>query len=305
MQFFTIQSIFDKFKNEIVEYKGNNNISFNSASSLNNIKKGSVIWAKYIDEATYKRILESEASVIITESSLQNIDGIEDKLIISTDKSKHLFIQILKHYFENKPQWGIHPTSVISTKAIIDREVYIGPNCFIGDVIIGAGTIVEGNNFIYDNVQIGKNVIIQAGAVIGSKGMSLSRSIDGKLIDFPSLGNVIIEDNVEIGSNSVIDAAVLDSTIIGEGTKINSSTFIGNSVLLGKDNYVSVSVNINGSVSIGNNNFIGSGSTIRNKINVGNNNTIGAGSVVVKNVGNNETVFGNPATKKNNKGIQL
>jgi acetyltransferase-like isoleucine patch superfamily enzyme len=43
--------------------------------------------------------------------------------------------------------------------------------------------------------------------------------------------------------------------------------------------------------------FIGSGVTIVSGVTIGKNARVGAGSVVISSVGNNETVFGNPAAK--------
>ena len=48
---------------------------------------------------------------------------------------------------------------------------------------------------------------------------------------------------------------------------------------------------------IGDNVFIGSGVTIVPGIKIGKNARVGAGSVVIANVADGETVFGNPAAK--------
>ncbi len=302
---YTVNTIISDFGNSIIKIIGDANIVFFTFCSMNFPKKNAITWLgkKYYDNNTVN-LSNLQPSVFIVDHSFDATD-IKNKAFIVAEKPKLLFINILKKYFEKKYKYNIHPTAVISDEAIIEDNVYIGPNCIIGNCTIKSGTTLDGNNFIYDNVLIGKNVSIQAGAVIGSQGMSFASYADKNLIGFPSLGRVIVEDNVAIGSNAVIDCAVIDDTIIGKGTKINSSAFIGNSVCIGKNNYISVCVNINGSVVIGDENFIGSNSTIRNKITIGNNNTIGAGAVVVKPIKDNETVFGNPAKKQNIKGITL
>jgi len=301
----TVSDIEKDFKKKIIKIVGDKNVSFESFSSIDCPKPNSITW---ISESYYNilrtKINDFSSTVFITEGNF-NVDLISNKTFVFANKAKLLFIEILNKYFAKNYFYEIHPSAVIDKKAKIHKNVYIGPNCVLGNCIIDDGCVLEGNNFIYDNVEIGKNVILQAGAIIGSKGMSLSRNADNMLIGFPSLGKVIIEDDVEIGSNTVVDNAVLETTRIGKGTKINSLTFIGNTVCIGENNYISVSVNINGSVVIGNSNFIGSGSTIRNKINIGDNNTIGAGAVVVKNVENKCTVYGNPASVMDNKGIKL
>ncbi|MFW5851724.1 MAG: DapH/DapD/GlmU-related protein [Bacteroidota bacterium] len=301
-----IQEVIDSFSETIISTIGTKNNYFNSFSSIEKPLSHSLIWVNSQNSFQIEHIISlAQTCVIITEKKPQC--SIPDSAtILIVKKSKLFFIQLLNTYFVEAHKTGIHPTAVIDTEAEIGKNVYIGPHCIIGKCTIGNNCVLEGNNYVYDNVIMGKNIILQAGAIIGAKGMSLSRNEQNELIGFPSLGNIIIEDDVEIGSNSCIDCAVLTSTIIGKGTKINSLSFIGNSVIIGNNNYISVSVNINGSVHIGKNNFIGSGSTIRNKISIGNNNTIGAGAVVIKNIDNDSTWIGNPAKKtEKSKGIQL
>jgi UDP-3-O-[3-hydroxymyristoyl] glucosamine N-acyltransferase LpxD len=302
----SVLTILDKFRDSILVVSGRQDFNINNVCSFNNPVNNSLIWIGkgfFLTEVSKIRTLKN--CLIITDWDAETY-GFESLCIIKTQKPKHLFISLLNFLFPSKNSGVIHATAVIDSNAKIGKNVSIGSNCSIGKVNIGDGTIIESNVTIYDNVVIGKNVKIQAGAVIGSAGMSLSRGENNEFIGFPCLGKVIIEDDVEIGSNSVIDQSIIEETRIGKGTKINSLTFIGNSVVIGRNNYISVVVNINGSVRVGDNNFIGSGSTIRNKLTVGDNNTVGAGSVVIKNVGNNETIVGNPGKSRDEvKGIKL
>jgi UDP-3-O-[3-hydroxymyristoyl] glucosamine N-acyltransferase len=301
-----VEEVIKKFGEDITNICGDRTAAFSTFCSSDNPKTQALAWSKSQHISNLLSNPSLSPSVIITDLNQEDYPFKNGVAILQTAKPKLLFIKLLKQYFEKKPQWGIEQTATISPKAEIHPETYIGPNCVIGAAKIGKGCIIEGNNFIYDNVILKQNVIVQAGAVLGSKGMSLARESDGKLLDFPSLGELIIEEGVEIGSNSVIDMAVLEKTVIGAGTKINSLTFIGNTVSIGDDNYISVCVNVNGSVKIGNRNFIGSGSSIRNKATVGSDNTIGSGSIVVKNISDNNTVYGNPAKESTkSKGIEL
>ena len=301
-----IQDVINIFNENIDSVIGSKNNFFNSFSTLENPLSHSLIWVNPQNISQIERIISQvKTCVIITEKTPLCVIS-DSATVLIVNKSKLFFIQLLNTYFIKTHPNGIHPTAVIDSEAQLGNNVYIGPHCVIGKCNIGDNCILEGNNYVYDNVIMGNNIILQAGAIIGAKGMSLSRNVNNELIGFPSLGKVIIEDDVEVGSNSCIDCAVLESTVIGKGTKINNLCFIGNSVKLGTHNFLASGVNINGSVHIGNNNFIGSGATIRNKISIGNNNTIGAGAVVVKNIDNNSTWIGNPAKKtEQSKGIQL
>lgn len=298
---FWAKEIIENFKSEILVLKGNQSISFETFCTAEKPQKNAIAW---VPSSNLNDFLShvNRASFIVTDNnpSISDENLPNDVLIVLAKKPKLLFIKILAFCFQPKPVWGKHPSAVISPEANIHDEVFIGPNCYIGKANISKGCILEGNNFIYDNVTLKENVILQAGAIVGSKGMSMARDENGLLHNFPSLGEVVVEENCEIGSNSVIDAAVMGKTIIGKGTKINSLTFIGNSAEIGEHNYISVCVNVNGSVKIGDRNFIGSGSSIRNKAVIGNDNTIASGAIVVKNVSNNVTVMGNPAKENPN-----
>lgn len=92
---------------------------------------------------------------------------------------------------------------------------------------------------------------------------------------------VVIGAAAEVGqhcifhSGAIIDhkAKIADFVQIGAGTIVNSEVVVEEGA------------------------FIGSGVTIVSGVTIGKNARVGAGSVVISSVGNNETVFGNPAAK--------
>jgi len=143
-------------------------------------------------------------------------------------------------------------------------------------------------------VKIGKNVIIDSGAVIGAAGFGFVRDIDGTPYQLPQLGSVIIEDDVEIGANACIDRGELDDTIIRKGVKIDNLVQIAHNVEIEKNTYIMGKTVIAGNVKIGEKCWIAP-SLIMNDVKIGNNVTVGFGSVVLKSIKDNQTVMGNPA----------
>jgi UDP-3-O-[3-hydroxymyristoyl] glucosamine N-acyltransferase len=143
-------------------------------------------------------------------------------------------------------------------------------------------------DLFHASVKIGKNT------VIGGDGFGYARDTDGMLVKMPHQGNVIIEENVEIGSNTCIDRAVIGSTVIGAGTKIDNLVHIAHGVKIGKNCLIVAGAVIGGSCEIGDNCFIGINASVKNKVKIGNNVTIGMGAVVLKDVPDGATVVGNP-----------
>jgi UDP-3-O-[3-hydroxymyristoyl] glucosamine N-acyltransferase len=146
-------------------------------------------------------------------------------------------------------------------------------------------------NEFHHSVIIGKN------CSIGNDGFGYVRQEDGTLLKMPHAGNVVIEKDVEIGCNTCIDRAVVGSTVIGEGTKIDNLVHIAHGVKIGKHCVIVAGSVIGGSCEIGNNVYIGIGAMIKNKIKIGDGATIGMGAVVLKDVPAGATVVGNPARK--------
>jgi UDP-3-O-[3-hydroxymyristoyl] glucosamine N-acyltransferase len=148
---------------------------------------------------------------------------------------------------------------------------------------------------IHPGVQLGAGVNIQAGVVVGCEGQGWQRGEDGSLRYFPQIGTVVIEEDVEIGANSVITRGTLDETRIGTGTKVGHLCNIGHNCLIGKHVFISAGVTIAGSVEVGDYAWLAPGCSVRSKVKIGVHATVGTGAVVVKDIPDGVTVYGNPA----------
>jgi len=96
----------------------------------------------------------------------------------------------------------------------------------------------------------------------------------------------VICPQVFIGSNVELDTAVT----------INGGTKLGHDVKIGEYSSFMVNISVGGHCQFGRNVFVGSGATIIPKRKVCSYARIGAGSVVIQNIKEAKTVFGNPAT---------
>ncbi|MDH8701114.1 UDP-3-O-[3-hydroxymyristoyl] glucosamine N-acyltransferase [Dysgonomonadaceae bacterium PH5-43] len=209
---------------------------------------------------------------------------------------------------------GIHSMAFISSSADVpEQEVYIGafayigenvkignnvaiyPNVYIGDnVSIGDNTILYSGVNVYDNCNIGKDCIIHSGAVIGSDGFGFAKEGD-TYKKIPQLGNVIIEDNVEIGANTTIDRAVMDSTIIKKGVKMDNLVQVAHNVEVGENTAMAAQVGISGSTKVGKDCIVGGQVGLGGHIKIGDGVSIGAQAGIISNIDSGRSIIGSPA----------
>jgi len=183
----------------------------------------------------------------------------------------------------------------------LEKDVKIGKNVFIGNNVsikknctIG-NDVVIGSNVIMENSEISNKTHICDGVILGKKGFGF-KFIDKKCLRIPHLGNVVIGEDCEIGANCVIDRGSVKNTVINDRTFLDNLVHIAHNVTIGKDCIVAGQVGIAGSTTIGNNVVIGGQTGISGHLKIGNNVNIGGKSGVVKNIEDNQTVMGYPAT---------
>ena len=136
--------------------------------------------------------------------------------------------------------------TVIGDRTVIHENVTIGDDCKIGkDCIIYPGVKV------FPGMVIGDRVILHAGCVIGDDGFGNAPREDGSSEKIEHLGNVVIGDDVEIGTNTTVDRAQMESTIIGNGVRIDNLCQIAHNVVIGDHTVMAAQVGIAGSTIIG------------------------------------------------------
>lgn len=218
--------------------------------------------------------------------------------LIPVEKPRSAFLQVLREFFAEKPQYGfIHPSAIIDPSVIFNQDsvniaanVVIEKSCVLGDhVSIGANTVIKSGTVIGDNCQLGSN------NTIGGVGFGYELNEENEYELMPHIGNVVLKDHVEIGNNVCIDRAVMGSTLLKENVKVDNLVHIAHGVQIGKNSLIIANAMIAGSVEIGENVWISPSASVRQKLSIEDNALVGMGSVVVKNVSANSIVAGNPA----------
>ena len=93
------------------------------------------------------------------------------------------------------------------------------------------------NTTVYHHCVVGSRSVLHSGCVIGSDGFGFAPQADGSYKKIPQTGNVVLGTDVEVGANTCIDRAVIGSTKIGNGVKLDNLIQIAHNVELG-DNTV-------------------------------------------------------------------
>lgn len=105
----------------------------------------------------------------------------------------------------------------------------------------------------------------------------------------------MLEENVEVGANTTIDRAVLGSTIIRKGVKLDNLIQIAHNCEVGQNTAMAAQVGIAGSTKIGESCVLGGQVGIGGHITIGSKSQIGAQSGIISNTPEGSEVMGSPA----------
>ena len=181
--------------------------------------------------------------------------------------------------------------TVVGDNTVIHESVYIGDDCKIG-----SGCTFYPGVRIYPGMVIGNNVTLHAGCVIGSDGFGNVPKEDGTWEKIEHLGNVVIGNDVEIGANCTIDRAQMESTIIGNGVKLDNLCHIAHNVIVGDNTVMAAMCGVAGSTEIGKNCVFGGQVGIAGHLKIADHTTIGAQAGLIGNIKKEkEVLLGSPA----------
>lgn len=216
----------------------------------------------------------------------------------------------------------IHPTAVVDPTAELGGGVSVGPGAVVAEhVRIGAGTVLYAGVYvgpraqigercvlfphvtIYEHVELGNDVRIHAGSVLGSDGFGYAprteKGAEGKPVitshqKIYHLGRVVVGDSVEIGALSCVDRGTIDDTRIGRGAKLDNQVHVGHNAEIGEGAIVCGGTCLAGNASIGKWAYVGGLVGITNHVHVGDGGKVAAMSLLTKDVPPHATAAGSP-----------
>ncbi len=261
-------------------------------------------------------VYTSRASVLLVNLDFQPKEPVTPTLV-RVENAYSALADLLKYMSEQKKKYRrrrslrsrVAWSAKLGKRVNVGDFVTIGRDCVIGEgtiihdnVTIGAGTKIGSYCIIYPGVHIfpgmviGDRVILHAGCIIGDDGFGNAQQPDGSWRKIEHLGNVIIGNDVEIGSNTTVDRAPMESTVIGDGVRIDNLCQIAHNVIIGKHTVMAAQSGIAGSAQIGEYCVIAGQVGIVGHIKVADHTTIGAQAGVIGAVRKpGETLLGMPA----------
>ncbi|MEI8191680.1 MAG: UDP-3-O-(3-hydroxymyristoyl)glucosamine N-acyltransferase [candidate division NC10 bacterium] len=216
-----------------------------------------------------KSVLERHPRAVDSGAALAPMgisEGFKRAVAVEGD-ARLAFIRLLSH-FDKAPKFpeGVSPQAIVDSTARIGEGAclmagatvmagaVVGARCTLypGVVLepfaeIGDGTVIYPNTVIGHHCVVGKRGILHGGTVIGEDGFGFYDAKGGRH-KVPQNGAVVIGDDVEIGASCTIDRATIETTSIGDFTKIDDQVHIGHNCRLGRYMYIAGNTGLAGSV---------------------------------------------------------
>lgn len=243
-------------------------------ASLEDAADNAAVFA--VDVASLHAALGSKAGVVLANAKLMTEGLAKDPRILWVRDARFAFSVVAERLGGKTFDSGIHPTATIGRDVAIGERSAVGPGTVIGDGCrIGRGCRIDARVVIYPGVDIGDEVVVQAGAVLGATGFGYAPDPEtGEYLLFPQQGRLVIEDRVEIGANSTIDRGALGETRIGRGTKIDNLVHIGHNCVIGRNVVIAAQTGISGS------SVVEEGAILGGQVGIGEHATVGEGVIL-------------------------
>lgn len=313
----TAGELADKFG---IELRGDKNTIVRGVAPIADAKPGQLaFYSTEQNSAAFKilpvSVLENtRASVILVQPEMVK-HAPKGRTLLITDTPRGYIVKILGEIYREKPRFGIShdahidtgvffrkkrtvyvgPFATIERGAVIEADVKIYPNAFIGrNVTLGRGTIVQSGAHI-ENATIGAECVINSNAVIGKDGFGYTRQ-DGHNVFIPHVGRVILGDRVSVGANTCIDRGVMTDTRVGDGTKIDNLCQIAHGVIVGSECFLAAGVGLAGGTVVGDRTLLGGHVGVTNGVRIGNDVEVGAQSGILRDIPDGDRQMGFPAS---------
>jgi UDP-3-O-[3-hydroxymyristoyl] glucosamine N-acyltransferase len=289
---------------------GDPDLVITGAATLREAMRGQI---SFVDHSKLRtQIPSSLAAAVLIPADWDAVD----KPAIRVESVRDAFAAVVSLFRPplQTPDVGISPAARIDSTAYLEPDIQVYPYAVVGpEVRIGRGSVIHAHVTLMGRCQIGRDVtifpgcvlyrdtivgdrvVLHANAVVGAYGFGYD-TVQGRHVRGDQLGYVILENDVEVGANSTIDRGTYGPTVIGEGTKIDNQVMIAHNCRLGKHNLICSQVGIAGSSSSGDYVVMAGQVGVPDHVRIGHRAIVGAKSGIMRDVPDDTTVIGIPAT---------
>ncbi len=279
MQSITLKELANRLDGTV---KGTDSAEISSVATLETAVEGQL---SFLSNSKYRSQLDATkaTAVLLTEKSAEGFTGtavlVKDPYVAFAKVAQWLDItpkaaDLIHSSAQIDPSSKLGENVCIGANAVIGKGVILGDNVEVGpgsvigqESIIGSGTRLWANVTVYHRVEIGKDCILHAGAVIGSDGFGYANEA-GNWIKIPQTGGVRIGNNVEVGASTTIDRGALEDTIIEDGVILDNQIQIAHNVIIGAHTAVAGNTIFAGSCKIGKYCIIGGSSAVAGHLSI-------------------------------------
>lgn len=261
------------------------------------------------DAKTERAAVASAAGVLLARSA----SGFPGRTVVEVGDPALAFAGVLEAFIPRRgvPP-GIHPTAIVDDGARVAEDAAVGPYAVVGgESEIGPGAVLEAHVVVgrrcrigagarlhphvvlYDDVSVGPGSEVHAGAVLGADGFGYVASPAG-LKKVPQVGGVEVGSGVEIGANTCIDRATLETTRVGDGTKIDDLVMVGHNCKVGAHVVLCGQVGLAGSTTVGDQAVLGGQVGTAGHLRIGRGVKAGGQTGIVSDVPDGASLFGTP-----------
>lgn len=214
--------------------------------------------------------LAGGVAAVITSAELSSaFTGARRMAVLTSPNVKLAKALVSQRFFDRelRPTGTPHvdPSAIVADTARLGAHVHVGAGASVGEdavilanavieerAVVGARTVIHPCVVIGFECEIGDDVIIRAGTIIGSEGFGFAQDEQRRNHRIPQLGKVVIEDRVVIGASCCIDRGTHGATRVGAGTVMDNLCHIAHNVEIGEDCILTAMLCVAGSTRIGN-----------------------------------------------------
>jgi UDP-3-O-[3-hydroxymyristoyl] glucosamine N-acyltransferase len=248
----------------------------------------------FLGESRYVEALRDDAGITCVLTTPVLAREIPEELGVAVvELPRRAFYALHNHLARETSFYGGASPNVIASSARIHPAAFVAEQ----NVRIGERVLIEPHATILENVTLEDEVVVRAGAVVGSEGFQFEVD-EGRVVPVAHAGGVRLGQRVEIQTGTCVDRSVFGGqTEVGRDTKTDNMVHIAHNVKIGRRCRIAAMAMIAGSVFIGNDVWIGPNATLADNIRVGDRASISLGAVVTRDVAPDQRVTGHFAVE--------